>query len=589
MQYQKAQSVSKKIQTKGARLEATILETMKTISDIVGATLGPGGRQVLIERQEHGLPPMVTKDGVTVFRSLGFDDAARQCIMEAARDASIRTASEAGDGTTTATILSHSIVKQAFAYAKANPRVSPQRIVRRLESIFREVIEPEIKKLSVKADLTSEEGRNLLHSVAAISANGDQALADAIMACFDLVGDDGNVTIAELPGPSSYQVERIEGYPIMMGYEESCQKFYPKFVNDVPNQKTTMEKPYFVIYHGKITDVQSLMHLFSKIGYNWESNGGSHEVVLVSTGFSEQVLGYLATQFGLADTLKVFPLVAPQSPFANGQMEFLLDLAAVTGATMADVMNLPLDQVEIEHMGQGSSFESFRFRSNVVGKGSEDLLLLRVDELKIQIDRSDSMLDKTFLQERLGKLTGGIAKLKISGPSNGETKEKKDRADDAVCAVRGAIKHGCLPGGGWTLLKLMALLQQQNDPIVQNVLVPALFEPFRVLLENVGVTEHNPEEFQAILGPILHNIHSDTALVYDVFASQHVNAFEHGILDSTPAVLEAIRNSLSIASLLGTLGGTVVFARDTELERQNALDKADFERNANVNLADERA
>lgn len=602
MQYQKVKSVAKQVQTRGAALDRTILSTMKTISDIVGATLGPGGRQVLIERQEYNLPPMVTKDGVTVFRSLGFDEPAAQSIMEAARDASVRTASEAGDGTTTATILSEAIVRRAKQYAEKNPRVSPQRIVRRLEKIFKESIEPEIRDLSVGADMTTEDGRSLLRNVAKVSANGDTELADAVMKCFDLVGDDGNVTIAEVNGPSKYEVERIEGYPIMMGFEESAAKFYPKFINDPGNQRSLLQQPSFVLYHGRIQDPQSLFVLLSKMGNAFEQQQIGPNVVLVATGFSESVLGYLGMMFPEAGALNVFPLLVPQSPFPNGQLDFLLDLAAVTGATLLDPMNLPFEQADLNHFGKAEVFESYRFRSNVVGKPNEDLLLLRVDELQTNLARAESQLDTMYLQERVGKLTGGIARLKVIGPSNGELKEKRDRAEDAVCAVRGAIKHGCLPGGAWTLLRLAGVTLRaddsvENDEIVQEVLVPALLEPFNRLLENVGIDQkHNEDEYFEILGAIMGSMCVDPVTlkegspkVYDALEGKLVDAFEAGILDSTPAVLEAIRNSLSIASLLGTLGGTVVFKRDAEVERTEARDMANFMRDANRSEADERA
>lgn len=595
MQYQKVKSVSKQVRTKGNSLEKIILDTMRTISEIVGATLGPGGQQVLIERQEHNLPPMVTKDGVTVFRSLGFDDPAAHSIMEAARDASVRTASEAGDGTTTATILSEAIVRKTHEFTKSNPRVSPQKVVRRLEKAFREVIEPSIKALSIPAKL-SENDRGLLHSVAKISANGDVELADAVMQCFDLVGDDGNVTIAELSGPSKYEVERIEGYPIPMGYEESCAKYYQKFINDAATQRCVMEKPVFVLYHGRITEFQTMLSLLDMVGQAWQGRGFNHNVVVVATGFSEQVLSALAFNFAEPTSLNVFPLLVPQSPFMNGQLAFLEDLSAITGAAILDPMNKPMEQATLEDLGPGvGCFESTRFRSNIVGNNAnpeeasfqDETILLRVDELKTQIANAGSELEKTFLQERIGKLTGGIAKLKVIGASNGELKEKRDRAEDAVCAVRGAIKYGCVPGGGWVLLKLMSILKNENDTILNKVLIPALFEPVKRLLSNVGV---NDEEATQILEPVLKSLTLGVseAVVFDALEGKHVKAVEAGVLDATPAVLEAVRNSISIASLLGTLGGTVVFKRDLDLERSEARDTADFLRNSSWNPADER-
>lgn len=608
MQHQKVQSAAKVVKVRNESLERLILETMRTISAIVGSTLGPGGRQVLIERQEYNLPPMVTKDGVTVYRSLGFDNPVAQALYESSRDASVRTASEAGDGTTTATILSEALVRLSLGYCKTNPRMSPQRVQRRLEQVLKDHIEPLVRSLAIKADLSSDEGRKLLFDVAKISANGDTDLAEAVMQCFELVGDDGNVTITETNGPSKYEVERIEGYPIMMGYEESCAKFYPKFINDQGAQRVLLERPLFIVYHGRIQDPQSLFGMLQRLGADFEAGHIGPNVVLVATGFSESVLGYLGMMFAASNALNVFPLLAPQSPFPNGQLDFLLDLCAVTNADLLDPMNAPIEQAPIESFGKARLFEAYRFRSNVVGKNDEgqDALLLRVDELQTNLARAESKLDSIYLQERLGKLTGGIARLKVVGVSNGEMKEKRDRAEDAVCAVRGAIKHGCLPGGCWTLLRLMAELKKLEDPIVSEVLVPALFEPYRRLLENVGVTEANDDEFRAITAPIVESLFATknkvvkqtedettyvrvpAPVVYDCLEGRHVDGFEGGILDSTPAVLEAIRSSVNLGALLGTLGGVVTFKRDLEVERQEARDMNNFMRDATHNEANDR-
>jgi chaperonin GroEL len=614
MEYHKVKSVAKTVLPQGSNLTQTILSTMEVISTLVGGTLGPGGRPVLIERQEHNLPPVVTKDGVTVFRSLGFQNSAAQCIMESARDSAARTASEAGDGTTTATILSEAIIRRTLKYSEGNPKVSPQRIVRRLETVFRDEIEPLVKDLSRPANMATEEGRRLLRKVATVSANGDTELADAVMECFRVVGDDGNVTITESNGKSHYEVEQIDGYPIPMGYEDSCTKFYPKFVNDVANQRVLLENPNFVLYHGRFQDPQSLFLLLSKLGNAFDQGQIGPNVVLVGTGFSENVLGYLAMMFPEAGALNVFPLLAPVSPVPNAQFEFLQDLAAVTGAVIADQLNTPLETVDLSFLGKAKTFEATRFRSNVIGlpedETIEEGLVLRVDQLKANMNRSESKLETTLLEERIGKLTGGIARLKVIGASNGEMKEKRDRAEDAVCAVRGAIKSGCLPGGGWALLRIAKRFEDSEDPVLTEILVPALWEPFNRLLENLGIDKkRNADEYKAIVDPILENLlpvrkvssvfdedaeirHSDfirvKPVVYDCLAGKHVDPYEGGILDSTPAVLEAIRNSLSIASLLAILGGIVVFGRDAELERSEASHIADFIRNSTINEANER-
>lgn len=585
-EYAKAKSAFKTVRPRGPQLQEVVLQTLKTVSDVVGATLGPGGSAVLIERQEHGLAPLVTKDGVTVFRHLGFQDSTQQVVLEAARDAAVRTANEAGDGTTTATVLSEAIVRNLFAFTNTNPRVSPQKIVRLLESTFRDVLEPAILASSRPATT-----RALQFAVAKVSANGDEALAEKVMECYDLVGDEGNVTITEMSGPSGYRVEKIIGYVVPMGYDECCVKFAPAFITNPGRQTVDLANPIFVVYHGQITEVQQLQPLMERIGEQWQVSGGRHNVVLVATGYGDSVIGELAYNFRNTTSINVFPLLAPMSPISNGQLAFLEDIAAITGAVLLDPISAPLETATLEDLGFGDglkSFEASRFRSTIVGFVDEEEVFVRVDQLQAQLASAESILERTLLQERLGKLTGGIARLVVVGASNGELKEKRDRAEDAVCAVRGAIQHGCLPGGAWTFLMLVDILSGHfdTDGVLEKVLVPALIEPFTRLLTNCGLTA---EETSTVAAKLVSALQENAGpLTYDCLANTYVNPYEVGILDSTPAVLEALRNALSIASLLGTLGGTIAFSRDTDLDRKEALTAAAWHRDANVNPANER-
>lgn len=587
MEYVKtSKSAPKIVLARGPQLNNAVLSTLKQMASVVGSTLGPGGCPVLIERYEN-LPPFVTKDGVTVAKSLGFEDSLSQCLMEAARDASVRTAQEAGDGTTTAIVLADAIVQNIHQYCAKHPKVSPQKVVRHLERVFRDQIEPMVKSSARKANLATDEGRAFLRSVAMVSANGDSDLADITMECFGITGDEGNVTILELNGPSRYEAEEIVGFPIpMTGLDESAGRYYPSFINDPGNQRCLIKNPAFILHFGEITEVQSLAMLIERINLAREQRGFTHNVVVVATRFSDVVLATLAHNFNHPTTINVVPLKIPHSIQSNGQMGFLQDLAGITGAKILDPLQAPIEQAQVEDLGPGvEAFESSRFRSTVLGHADEFLLMARVDELKQQLMNPESELDQYILQDRIAKITGGIAKLKVFGSSNAELKEKRDRAEDAVCAVRGAIKHGCLPGGAWMMEKLVASLVP--DEIVDEVLVPALREPFKRLLANSGITDEN--EFAAIQNPIWDAMHTDKPIVYDLLEGKHVDPFEGGILDSTPAVLEAARNALSIATLLGTLGGIVVFARDRELEKKEALAAAAWIRDANApSPSDER-
>ena len=536
----------------------------------------------MIERPEERLPPMITKDGVTVFKNLAFDDSSQHVIMEAARDAAVRTANEAGDGTTTATILAEALVRYTMAYCTKNPKVSPQRVVRRLEKAFKEDIEPQVRECSLKSDLNTPAGRARLEAVARISANGDSDLAKAVIECFDLVGDDGNVTLLEGSG-SGYEVEKIEGYPIAMGYEDSCGKFYQGFINNSGRMVCEMENPVYVLYHSRLSDIYTALGIFDKINQAAQSGQISNNIVFVATGFSEQVLAHLYTNFVTPETPNIFPLQAPLSASKTGQYDFITDLAALTGGKIFDSVESPLDMAEVSDLGRTSGFEASRFRSTVIGYRDEILILERVDQLKTLIAQDNiSILDKALIQERIGKMTGGIAKLRVLGSSSGEVREKRDRAEDAICAVRGAIKYGALPGGGWMLKKLSVGMTLNENPILQEVLAPALLEPIRRLYTNAGF---DWDEAENLIGQL---VGGSDILVYDVLEGKWVDALEAGVLDSLPAVLEAIRNSISIASLLGTCGGTVVFKRDVNFERQEAKENNEFLRSLTSNEADER-
>jgi chaperonin GroEL len=610
--YSKTKSPAKVLNVRHKGLEKIVLDTMQKISGIVGATLGPGGAAVLIERQEFGLPPLVTKDGVTVFHGLGFRDPTAHAVMEAARDAAVRTVSEAGDGTTTATVLAAALVELAQEYHCDYPHVPPQRIVERLRGVFEQKLLPLIQKMSRKVSLETEEGRGLLRSVATISANGDQDLADAVMQCFDEVGDQGTVTLSERSGPPGYVVERMDGYPVPVGYEDSAAKFMGVFVNDPQNSRCHLNRPYFILYNGVVGDIQAVYGLIDRLQLAWLNRPGGQEgshdpnqpflnspnIVIVANGFSEQVLGGLALNFKEPNTINVVPLVTPRSPLQNGEAHFLDDLAAITGSSVLDCMNRNFDYAKIpgevdgmgnsaSDIGQVNEFEMLRFRSTIMGHSDEDLIVDRANILEGMVRTAISELDARLLRERLGALTGGIAKLWVVGGSQGELRERKDRADDAVRAVQGSLKHGVLPGGGWTLIQLAKFLfnHYPAESPESGVLGEALLVPVRLLLSNTGLSENQARQTMDTMG-------TSRNRVWDAARQKWVRPYVDGILDSTPAVREAIRNSISIASLLGTLGGTICFPRDDELDRQEALSTNSFMRDASsgdLNPANDRA
>lgn len=586
MEYRKVHSAPKRVVPQGDELNRVVGQTMATIAQIVGATLGPGGRQVLIESQDDR-PPKATKDGVTVFKALGFVDPLAQAVNEAVREAAVRTANQAGDGTTTATILAEAIYRATIAYVTAHPGYSPQRLVRELSALVEHRVIPFLRDAARRVSMNTEEDRAILRRVALISANGDDELAAAVMRCYDICGDEGNVTLMEAIGAPRYEVEEIAGFAMPgVGWEESTRYLYKEFLLEPQAQRSVLARPAWFLYHGTVEDFSLIERLILQLR-GQEGVLGTDALIVVANKFSERALIDMAANFR-AGALKVFPLVAPLTSFHGSQQAFLGDLAAVTGATIYDPFTNGIEHATFAGLGLRAqtedtetgptlvyrsatqSVEVGRKRSTVFGHASEDAILFRVEELRYAQQAGVSQLEHTLLQERIARLSGGIARLTIWDTAPSAVQERKDRADDAVCAVRGALKAGVLFGGCWGLQRIrMQVLAGDASPAA-IVLMAALRRPLERLLENVGIVNQEANEIISEVG--------FNDCVFDALNLTLVSASEAGIYDSASAVMEALRNSLSIATLVGTMGGAVVSARDVARERQEARDEAELAR-----------
>lgn len=608
MDYRKAHSAPKRVLPQGDELAGFTLETMRIIAEVVGGTLGPGGKPVLIERPDD-LPPIVTKDGVTVFKAMGFADSMMQAIMESTRDVAIRTANEAGDGTTTATILAEAIGRLTRGFCKANPGYSPNLVVRELEVALRDQVVPMLEGLAVRASLETEEGiddepddspeRSVTRDVAKISANGDEDLAQAVMECYDICGDEGNVTLLERLGHTKLEVEEVQGYPLAIGYEDSLGPFYTEFLREPAAHRTVLKNPLYLLYHGEVREWATLEDAFKGLFAHpgvWGQQEGERDIVIVACAFSDTVLGQLAVNWKEARTSKLFPLMVPLSGWSGGRKAFLEDLAAVVGADVYDPVTHPLGRLSFEGLGARSAEEETETGATQVWRGATeslevgrrwssvfgyadptgDAVVLRVEELRAALPGAASKLEQLELTERVARLSGGIARLTIVGTSNGDVRERKDRAEDAIMAVKGALRHGALYGGCWGLLQVAERLRQtarprgrrkaQANPIL-DVLAPALEAPFRRLVDNVGITD------AAQVEDVRRRVAASTAeapVVFDAVNLECVDPRAIGLYDSVPAVVEAIRSSVSIATLHGTMGGAIVYARDRDLELSEA-------------------
>lgn len=575
----KVKSSSKLFVSDSEKLQDIVVSTMERISGVVGSTLGPSGRVVLLESDYNEIGHKITKDGVSVFKALGASNSYEHLIIETARDAAIKTASSAGDGTTTATILAAAMVRYLYDFCNNNPKYSPQKATREVSSIVRKHLVPTIREKSIKIDLNNQ---SLLKMVAKVSANGDEDMADAVIKAFEMVGygENSHVTIKELSGPSSYSVELIEGFPIPLGYEESMGKFHTAFINDQANQRCALEKPLFLLFDGQINDIVSLANLFEELSKAYVEEGSSDHknLVIFAHGYSSHVLTELAHNFANPTTMNIVPMITPMQQFINSQLQFLMDLSAFTGAKVFGLKD-KLTEAKASDLGSNMElFEAYRFRSTIVGTPEQLNVEARAEDLRRQKSHAESEAEKMWLEERLGKITNGIAKLTIYGGSNGELKEAHDRCEDAVCAVRSAISKGALPGGCRTLLDLASELSVHEtfsrSDVVQEIIIPSLLVPINRLLENAGYQE---EEVMDIIERLV----SNPSEVYDVENQIFGKAEDLGIFDSTPAVEDALVNATSIATVMGTLGGIVAYPRDGQFEMEEARAEASYMRAVN--------
>jgi len=615
MSYKKVKTAGKMFNSDPTFLRNKTLATMKKISQIVGSSYGVGGLVTLIESELPNIPNKMTKDGVTIFENLGSDDSFEHLIIEQARDAASRTASEAGDGTTATTIISEAMIRHLFNFCMVHPKYSPQKAMREINKAVKEFVVPLIQKNSIHIN---ENNMDLLRQVATVSANGDSDMANAVMEAFDKVGfsDSSHVTIQELSGPSGFEVDHITGYPIAAGYEESCGRFFQTFITDKGNNTVLLDNPKFLLFDGAVTDLTRFYRIIDYFGSRYAAGDTDFKnMVLVAHGFSESTL--LELSFNMADgkSLNVVPMRTPMNQILNSQTEFLHDIAAFTGAK---VMGMEFNIQEIfERMDRGDAdaelelikcfgtssmdrIEIQRFRATLVGQPEEMNVEVRSDDLKKRIKGAANAKEKEILEERIGMLTSGIAKLKVFSPSSGELKERHDRCEDAVCAVRAAVKHGVLVGGcrewvnivkaltdtygtvdveydvlvnaasnGTLTTEQLAQRKELVPNVIAAVLVASFMEPLYRLLENVGL--HHEE-----IDTIFTKMYEDENVIYD--AENHIlGRFQDmSIYDATKAIEEAVKNATSIATVLGTLGGIIAFPRDHELERAESKDMREY-------------
>lgn len=543
-------SKAKAIIANKADLTKIVSETLNIMATSVGSTLGPGGSAVIIERD--GLPPLATKDGVTVAKSLGMDRAEYNIIVEAAKEICVNTAKDAGDGTTTAIVLANAIVKYGQEFVGNNAKYNPQRIVNDLDALYEDVIVPYIKSQARPID-----SEDKLRNVATISANGDTRVASVVVDAVLAAGDDGKVLIEEAQG-DQMRVETIDGYIVTSGLKELGQ-LGPMFINDKTNQQVKMDNGFVFLYNGSINDLKVTAYIQDAIE-GTELYGSP--LIIMAHDFADSVMDKLAANIKGGITL--CPVKTPRSGLPNSRTIFLEDMAAYTGGRVLDPSTI--DELTDEDFGSFTFAKCNLYETFIMSTPLSENIENRLAELKAIESACFSEMDKMHVRANIAKLTGGISTIYVGGVSDLKVRERKARVEDAVEAVRSAIAEGSIAGGCKIHVELADLISAHPDKKPSwEIMVRALKEPLRLLLENCG------ESFEDIC-PLLSG-----KLVFDANEHTMVDPYDAGIIEPAKVARVSIGNALSVASLLMTLGGIVVTPRDSTLENQLAMSKQAFQ------------
>lgn len=552
-------SKAKSITTDRNKIRDIVSDTIDRMSSIVGATLGPGGRAVLIERD--GLSPLITKDGVTVARHLGVDNAEANLIIEAAKEICMNTAKQAGDGTTTAIVLANALTKNGLAFLADNPKYNPQRMVNELNDLYSNTIVKFLKDHAKKIKDQDE-----LVNVARISANGDLNIAQAAVEAVIAAGEDGTVLVEESQH-SDIRVETMDGFIITSGLKE-LGSIGPAFINDRVGHQAKMDKGLVFLYDGTLNDLK-VPSMIQQAVEGTELYG--KPIVIFAHGFAEVVLDKLAktTKGGYS----VVPIKTPMGGYANSRTMFLHDMSAYTGAPVYDPGTVD-SFLEDPTFGKFEEAKINLYEAVLTNDMDPVMIEERVAQLKSIAEAANSDQDKMHIKAAIGKLTGGVSTIWVGGGSELEAREKKARVEDAVEAVRSAIAEGIIPGGcGVHLVLADMIARDPNAKPSWTIMIEALRAPFNLLLSNCG------EDFADVwnaLHPYIVGKDLPPVRIFDANAHLIVDPMEAGIIEPAKVCRVSVGNALSVASLLITLGGIVVVPRDVNLENQLSLSKQAF-------------
>jgi chaperonin GroEL len=516
-----------------------MLHGIDTLTHAVRVTLGPKGRNVILDKSFGA--PRITKDGVTVAKEIELDDKFENMGAQMVREVASKTSDQAGDGTTTATVLAHAIVREGAKAVAAG--MNPMDLKRGVDLAV-EAIVTDLQKNS--KNVTSNEE---IAQVGTISANGDAEIGRFIADAMKKVGNEGVITVEEAKSLET-ELEVVEGMQFDRGY------ISPYFVTNADKMRVEMEDPYILIYEKKLSGLQELLPLLEAVVQ------ASKPLLIISEDIEGEALATLVVN-KLRGGLKVAGVKAPG--FGDRRKAMLEDIAILTGGTMISAdLGIKLENVTINMLGRAKKVMIDKENTTIVGgAGKKADIQARIAQIKAQIEETTSDYDREKLQERLAKLAGGVAVLRVGGATEIEVKERKDRVDDAMHATRAAVEEGILPGGGVALLrgiKALEKLKVHNDDQRTGIEIvkKALSWPVRQIATNAG------EDGSIVVGKILEK---DTyAFGYDAQTGEYGNLVSKGIIDPTKVVRIALQGAASIAGLLITTEAMVA-----ELPKKQSL------------------
>ncbi|MTI00628.1 chaperonin GroEL [Roseibium sp. RKSG952] len=502
-----------------------MLKGVDTLANAVKVTLGPKGRNVVLDKAFGA--PRITKDGVSVAKEIELEDKFENMGAQMVREVASKTNDIAGDGTTTATVLAQSIVKEGAKSVAAG--MNPMDLKRGVDLAAAEAVKA--LEAASKPITTSEE----VAQVGTISANGDAQVGADIAEAMQKVGNEGVITVEEAKSLET-ELEVVEGMQFDRGY------LSPYFVTNAEKMLADLEKPYILLHEKKLSNLQAMLPILEAVVQS------SRPLLIIAEDVEGEALATLVVN-KLRGGLKIAAVKAPG--FGDRRKAMLEDIAILTGGTViSEDLGIKLENVTLDMLGTAEKVAITKENTTIVdGAGSKDDIAGRVAQIKAQIEETTSDYDREKLQERLAKLAGGVAVIRVGGATEVEVKEKKDRVDDALNATRAAVEEGIVSGGGTALLrakKAVAALSSDNADIAAGIkiVLRALEAPIRQIAENAGV------EGSIVVGKIQEN--DDETFGFNAQTEEFVNMIEAGIIDPTKVVRTALQDAASVAGLLIT-------------------------------------